>query len=286
MGIIASKSNWSAEGKNVLITGASSGIGSEMARNFAKAGASVALLARSRENLQAVADECKELGSPKAEIFLCDMTDDDLIKDATTKALEQFGRFDVLILNAGRSQGCYFEEINNVHDINYLLKLNINGVINTLYHLLPSIPKSSSSRIVVISSVAGLLPVPYRSVYCASKHALNGFANSLRIEMKDTYGKDAPVVQVINFPEVQGTELNNGRMDFGADQPPIKFDTTKVITVEEACSSLTKKIEEGVREWGQPLKVSILLPLLSIIPNILENIIIKTVKKTHYRPTK
>ncbi len=286
MGLISSKVDWSAEGKHVLITGASSGIGSEMAKNFAKEGASVALLARSSESLQAVANECKELGSPKAEIFLCDMTDDDQIKVATTKALEQFGRFDVLILNAGRSQGCYFEEINDIHDINYLLKLNINGVINTLYHLLPSVPKSSSSRIIVISSVAGLMPVPYRTIYCASKHALNGFANSLRIEMRDTYGSDAPVIQVINFPEVQGTKLNNGRMDFGADQPPIEFDTSKVITVEEACVSLMKKIVEGVREWGQPLKVSILLPLLSIIPNVLEKIIIKTVKKTSYRPTK
>ena len=171
------------------------------------------------------------------------------------EALEQFGRFDVVILNAGRSQGCYFEEIDDVDSINYMLKLNVNGVITTLYHLLPSVPKLSSSRIVVISSVSGLIPVPYRTIYCASKHALNGFANSLRLELNDSYGNDAPAIQVINFPEVRETCLNSGRMDFGADEPPIEFDTKHVMSVVKACSLLMMEIAKGTREWGQPLKV-------------------------------
>mmetsp|Transcript_13334 Transcript_13334/g.19973 ORF Transcript_13334/g.19973 Transcript_13334/m.19973 type:complete len:300 (-) Transcript_13334:256-1155(-) len=280
-----STSSWTAEGMNVLITGASSGIGSELARTFSREGASIALVARSKDKLLQVAKECKELGATRTEIFLCDMTDDSQIKKAIVdEALEQFGRFDVVILNAGRSQGCYFEEINDVDSINYMLKLNVNGVITTLYHLLPSVPKSSSSRIVVISSVSGLIPVPYRTIYCASKHALNGFANALRLELNDTYGNDAPAIQVINFPEVQGTDLNSGRMDFGADVPPVEFITKNVVAVEKACSLLMMEIAEGTREWGQPLKVKMLLPLWGFVPSFIDRMIMKTVKKTHFRP--
>eukprot|EP01083_Nonionella_stella_P210877 763011_1 len=104
--------------------------------------------------------------------------------------------------------GCYFEEIKDVESINYMLKLNVNGVINTLFYALPWVCMVSSSRIVIISSVAGIAPVPYRTVYCASKHALTGFANSLRIELKDTHGKDkSPKVQLINLQGVSGTSL-------------------------------------------------------------------------------
>ena len=155
MGSLLSTNHWSAEGKHVLITGASSGIGAELGRHFAKQGASLALLARNRDSLMIVAEECKTLGAPRVDVFSCDLTDDANIKKAITLAIENFGKFDVLILNAGRSMGCYFEEINDLESINYMLKININGVINSLFYALPSVPKVSDSRIVVMSSVAG-----------------------------------------------------------------------------------------------------------------------------------
>ena len=122
MGSILSSDAWTAEGKQVLVTGGSSGIGAELARSFAKQGASLALLARNEEALSAIAEECAELGAPKAEFFPCDLTNDTDIKNAVGAAIEQFGRFDVVILNAGRSQGCYFEEIKDLNSINYMLK--------------------------------------------------------------------------------------------------------------------------------------------------------------------
>lgn len=248
MGLLQSSTNWTAEGKHVLITGGNSGIGAELARNFAKKGASLALIARNQDTLSEVAKECSDLGSPKVETFPCDLTNDADIKTAMQSAIEKFGRLDVLVLNAGRSQGCYFEEIKDVESINYMFKINVHGVINTLYHALPDVPKSSSSRIIVISSVAGIIPVPYRTIYSATKHALTGFANSLRIELKDTYGKDAPTVQLINFPEVKGTKLNSGRMDFGADLPPIQFETgSRVKDVAESCALLMPEIAKGTR---------------------------------------
>lgn len=297
-------SSWNAAGKNVLITGASGGIGAELARKFAKQGASLALLARNKDSLSAVAKECTStsfsFGAPRAEIFPCDLTNDAELKTAIQSAIESFGRFDVLILNAGRSMGCYFEEIKDMESINYMLRLNVNGVINSLFCALPSVPKSSSSRIVIISSVSGLVPVPYRTIYCASKHALTGFSNSLRIELNDTYGPDAPSVQLINFPEVKGTSLNSGRMDFGADRPPVEFITNggKKVNlmgveeasaslggVEEASASLVAQIELGTNEWGQSFQHKIMVALRIVFATFVDSIILKYVKKTHRRPT-
>lgn len=286
MGLSISKSsNWSAEGKNVIITGASSGIGAELARNFAKEGSSLALISRNKDSLSAVKKECEELGATRVEIFSCDVTKEDELNVSVESAAAIFGRFDVLVLNAGRSQGCYFEEIKDVASINYMLKLNVNGVINFLLYALPFVPKSSSSRIVIMSSVAGLIPVPYRTIYSASKHALTGFANSLRIELNDSYGKNAPIIQLINFPEVKGTNLNSGRMSFGADIPPIEFITdSRVATVQKACADLMQQIVAGTNEWGQPLKLKILLPVRCLIAGVIDYIILKAVKKTHLRP--
>jgi NADP-dependent 3-hydroxy acid dehydrogenase YdfG len=283
---MSNNSDWSATGKHIFITGGSSGIGAEVARNFAKQGASLALFARSEDSLANVAKECIKLGAPKVEVFPCDITNDADLKTAIELAVDTFGKIDVLVLNAGRSQGCYFEEIKDIDSINYMFKLNVNGVINSCFYALPSVPKMSTSRIIFIGSVSGLIPVPYRTIYCASKHALTGFANSLRIELLDTYGKDSPCVQLINFPEVSGTKLNQGRMEFGADSPPVQFKTDGVATVEEAVSSLMQQIAQGSSEWGQPLKIRLLLPFRGLIPRILDAIILKTVKKTHVRPPK
>lgn len=282
------KSQWTAESKHVLITGASSGIGAELARSFARQGAELALIARGKTgSLQDVAEECRTLGSPRAETFVCDMTDSSQIRSAVDVAVEQFGRFDVVICNAGQSMGCYFEEIRDTEQIDYMLSLNVGGVIKTVHHVLPAVPKIPSSRLVIISSVSGLLGVPYRTVYCASKHALTGFANSLRCELRDTYGKSSPAVCLINFPEVSGTKLNTGRMDMGAKRPPAEFDTSSesgTSSVEEACGLAISAIAAGKRESGHPRKIGILLPLYRIIPNVLDGIIMKAVRKNHHRP--
>jgi len=283
MGIFWSKPAWEAEGKNVFISGGSSGIGAELARQFAAKGANLALVARRKPLLEEIAAECRQAGAGKVQVYTCDLTVNSQIQSATQQAITDFGGFDVVVLNAGRSQGHYFEEIKDVEQIDYMLKLNISGVINTCHYLLPSIYKTPNSRLVVISSTAGIVPVPFRTIYCASKYALTGFCNSLRMELKDTYKDNSPAVCLINFPEVSGTQINSTRMDFGADSPPFGFDGSISIPVEKACRDLIREIACGTREWGHPLQVAILRPFYSIIPAFLEGIIMKRVKKTHVR---
>ena len=293
MGLMFSKrkdDNWTVSSRNILITGASSGIGAELARKFAAEGANLALLARSESNLEKVAKECRELsdGSSNITIHCCDLTNNKEIESALSDAIEKSinNQFDVVILNAGRSQGCYFSEINDVDQIDYMMKLNIGGVIIPIQKLLPSVVKCHKSRIVVISSVAGLIPVPYRTIYCATKSAINAFCGSLRMELNDTYAYDmAPKVCVVNFPEVKNTALNSDRMNFGAKLLPAQFDPDAAQELSYSCEQcIEQAIKPGIRSWGQPLKVSLLLPLLTILPNILEVLIMKHIKKTTSRP--
>ena len=277
---------WQAKDKNVFITGASAGIGKQIATKFAAQGASLALVARSKDRLNEVAEECRKLGAPVVEVFPCDLTNSENIKSATEQATASFKSFDVAFLNAGRSQGCYFEEIKDVSQMDYLLRLNVNGVLTTLHYLLKSIPKSGDSRIVVISSIAGRVGIPYRTLYCASKHALTGFANALRMELLDTYGADnAPAVCLVNFPEVSGTDLNTNRMTMGADRPPAEFDGSAAVDVATACDDLMSNIAAGTRESGlSSTKTKLLVPLSGVIPTTTDSIIMKHIKATHSRP--
>jgi len=284
-GLFSSSSKWEATSRKVLITGASSGIGAELARIFAKEGAQLALLGRNEERLQAVARECETLGAEIVKMYVADLIDNKDIDRVTKQALQDFVGFDVVILNAGRSQGCYFEEINDVEQVDYMMKLNVSGVINPLQKLLPSIYKSKNSRIVFVSSTAGIIPVAYRSIYCASKFAVTGFAGALRMELNDTYGAErAPKVCLVAVPEVNGTNLNAGRMDFGATQPPAQFKNDTSADLEPTCQQLMQAIRNGDREWGLPAKVRFMRPLSSLLPELCDNMVLKHLRKTHYRP--
>lgn len=290
-------------GRKVLITGASSGIGACVARLLAKEGTHMALLGRDKHRLDAVAQECRQIAANnhqkggggggeepaaniiKIEIYTCDLTDNDDMDKATARAVADFENFDALFLIAGRSQGCYFEEIHDAKQIDYMLKINVSGVLLMIQKLLPYVYKSSHSRIVILSSVSGIVAVPYRTIYCATKHALTGFSRALRMELQDMYGPEkAPVISLINFPEVKDTALNDARMDFGAVLPAARFSVDAALGLEESCLGLLEAVRKGKREWGEPTKAKILLPLYSIIPQVIENIVMAHVKKTHFRP--
>jgi NADP-dependent 3-hydroxy acid dehydrogenase YdfG len=284
-------------GRKVLITGASSGIGACLARLLAKEGTHMALMGRDLERLNAVAQDCREIAATAAnpsqasspiqvEVYTCDLTDNDDMDKATAAAVQDFENFDALFLVAGRSQGCYFEEIRDAKQIDYMLKINVSGVLLMIQKLLPFVYKSNHSRIVILSSVSGIVAVPYRTIYCATKHALTGFSRALRMELQDTYGVDqAPIISLINFPEIKDTALNDARMDFGGTLPPARFSVDAALGLEESCIGLLEAVRQGKREWGEPTKAKILLPLYRIIPQVIDKIVMAHVKSTHFRPT-
>jgi len=169
------------EGKSVIITGSSTGLGAEFARAFAAEGASVSLTGRNEKNLQEVAAECKKLGA-KAIYTAGDITSDEVRKKLVEKTVAEFGKIDVLVNNAGLAadQGNILEPKYDVFDTLH----NVN--LRSVYHLCGLAAKElvkSKGNIVNISSCAGIRPFPGGTSYCISKAGLDMLTRCLAAEL-------------------------------------------------------------------------------------------------------
>ena len=167
--------------KIVWITGASSGIGEALAYAFAKEGAFLVLSARNIEKLKKVRDNCLKSTS-KCWIFPIDLLEVGKLEKAVTEVIKQAGKIDVLINNAGRSQRSLAKETPLEIDRN-IMELNFFSVVALTKLVLPQMLKNGSGHIVVISSISGKLGFPMRTAYAASKHAVQGYFESLRAEL-------------------------------------------------------------------------------------------------------
>ena len=165
-------------GKNVLITGASSGIGAALAREFARRGANLILLARNRERLEETRQACLSGGAGTVRLVEADITDYPAI-DAFTPTLE--GRLDFLILNAGISQRSLAVETDESVD-RRVMEVDYFGPVHLTKALHAAGKWDKDTHIAATSSISGLFGFPQRSAYCAAKHALKGFYEALRLE--------------------------------------------------------------------------------------------------------
>lgn len=167
--------------KVVWITGASSGIGEALAHEFAKEGAKLVLSARRMEELERVK---KELGLPDSSVLKLpiDMLRPEEFAAKTQAVLEYFGQIDVLVPNAGVSQREKFLDVAPA-DFKKLMDTNFTNVVLLTREVLPYLVAQKSGGILVTSSVSGKIGTAYRSFYCASKHAIQGFFDSLRGEV-------------------------------------------------------------------------------------------------------
>lgn len=168
----------------VLITGASSGIGAELARQFSVDGARVALAARDAEQLAVVAEQCRALGS-EALVVVTDVSLEASCEAMVQRTVAHYGRLDVLVNNAGMSMSARLEDITDLSIFERLLRVNLLGSVWCTAYALPYL-KASRGRIVAVSSLAGLTGVPKRTAYAASKFGMAGFFDSLRIELAES----------------------------------------------------------------------------------------------------
>jgi UDP-glucose 4-epimerase len=166
-------------GRSAFVTGAASGIGAALARRLARAGAKVALVDRDLAGAQAVAAALREEGRG-AVALACDVTSADACQVAVAAALQELGGLDILVNNAGITHLGRFED-TRLDVIRRVMEVNFFGAVHCTKAALPGLLERRG-LVVVIASVAGLAPLPTRTGYSASKHALHGFFESLRAE--------------------------------------------------------------------------------------------------------
>jgi NADP-dependent 3-hydroxy acid dehydrogenase YdfG len=170
------------EGKVVVITGASSGLGEATARLLSTRGASIVLGARRVERLRSLAAELTGRGG-KALAVATDVTDCDQVKGLVDAAVRAYGRIDVMINNAGLMPQAPLERLK-VDEWDRMIDVNIKGVLYGIAAALPHMQRRKAGHIVNVSSVAGHKVGPGFTVYAATKHAVRALSEGLRQEVK------------------------------------------------------------------------------------------------------
>ena len=166
------------ERKVFALTGASSGIGASVAIALSKAGAKVALGARNIEALNLVKEQCVKVGGDAIAIQL-DVTEKGQCESFIHQTIQHYGQLDGLINNAGITVISKFEDITDLSSLEQVMKVNYLGSAYCTHFALPYL-KQSRGLIVAISSLCGKTGVPTRCGYVASKHAMQGFFDTLR----------------------------------------------------------------------------------------------------------
>lgn len=170
--------------KVVLITGASSGIGRESATAFAKLGADIILVSRTKEKLEQVADELKKF-NVTVLVCQCDVSKKDQVKEMSRIVLEKFDSVDVLVNNAGFAIYGSVSDLS-IDDIESQMETNYFGMVYCTKYFLPPMLDKKSGHIVNVASVAASFGLPGIAPYCASKFAMLGFSEGLKHELKNS----------------------------------------------------------------------------------------------------
>ena len=199
-----------ANAEVIVVTGASDGIGAEMARQWSARGADIALVlaARSVDKLEAVAAACRERGATVL-VQRCDVGVQSECIALVAAAVSAFGRIDTLVNNAGMSAHARFDEVSDLAWYETLMRINHWGSVWCTHAALPEL-KKARGRIVAVASLAGLIGVPGRTAYSGTKFAMVGFFEALRTELVDT-----GVSVTIAYPGVVATQTRY--RGFGAD---------------------------------------------------------------------
>lgn len=249
-------------GKVVIVTGASSGIGEATAREFGREGAKVVLAARRVDRLQSLAQEIEAMGA-EALVVQADLSKLEDIQKLVAQTLEKFDRIDVLVNNAGFGRLDWLENLDPVKDIQAQIDVNVMGVIQTTRQVLPVMMKQRSGCIVNMCSMAGLVGTPTYTIYAASKHAVHGFSEALRREVKP-WGIDVSLV----YPGGVVTEFGQ----HAGIKRKTKATTPKfmLLTAEQVGQAVVKLVRRPRRMWIIPWLWSVTAFMNKFIPGFVD----------------
>ncbi len=260
-------------GKTFVITGASSGLGKALAIALAAHNVNLVLAARNQEALNEVAQICGQSGSPLPLTVRTDVTDADQCRAMVEQAVKQYGSIDYLILNAGISMWSLFENVTDVSIFNKIINVNYLGAVHCIHSALPHLKKNRGT-IVAISSIQGKMGMPFHSGYAASKHALHGFLDSLRMELNDVH------ILTVMPHWISGTSLRENAL--GTDGQKIGLSkrrhSNESISLDMCSQAIIKAMIRGKSEVAIPFKLNFVPWLKLIAPGILRNLVLRKIR--------
>ena len=227
-----------ADGRIVLITGGSSGIGEAAAKKIAKAGGEVVLVARTPENLEKVADEIRSDGGI-AHVYPCDLADMDAIAAMADKVLADLGGVDILINNAGRSiRRSLALSYDRIHDYQRTMQLNYLGAVQLILKFIPGMRERGYGQIINVSSVGVQTRAPRFGAYIASKAALDSLCDALQAEVVSDDVKFTTVhMALVRTPMISPTKM---------------YDKFPALTPDQAAGVITDAIVHRPRRASSP----------------------------------
>lgn len=244
--------------QKVFITGASSGIGSALARLYAKQGAFLGLAARRGDQLQTLAKALTSAGATQVHCYPLDVTDAAVLRLAAEDFIARLGVPDIVIANAGVSGGTLTECVEDLEVIKRILEINVYGMAATFSPFIAAMRKNAKSgkpgRLVGIASVAGIRGLPGAEAYSASKAAAITYLESLRLELRSSGVKVVTIAP--GYIETSMTAVNPYRMPF-------------LLPADEAARRFVRAIERGSSYTVIPWQMGIVARLLRLLPNAL-----------------
>jgi short-subunit dehydrogenase len=252
------------EHKTIVITGASEGIGAELARQLASPHVRLVLAARRQEALQAIAKQCAAKGAQTVAIPT-DVSQQGACQALIDQALKACGSIDVLVNNAGISMHAPFEAITDLQTFDRVMLVNFYGPMWLTHAALPEL-RRTQGLIVGVSSLAGKTGVPGRTTYCASKFALSGFYEALRIELAGS-GVDITMV----FPGVVDTEIRRNGLNARGERAGVSgLKEEGAMPVEQCAREIVEAMRRRKREHVMTTKARLGLKIKAFFPAVVD----------------
>ena len=233
----------------IIITGASSGLGKALAKHYASLGSTLGLIARNKTSLESLVNELPDTTSIFYDI---DVRDAESMQSAASDFIQRYGCPDIVIANAGISQGTLTEYAEDSKVFESILATNVTGIVNTFQPFITVMRTQGKGNLVGISSVASYRGLPGASAYSSSKAAANSYLESLRVEM---YGSGVSVITICPGYIVTPMTANN------------PFQMPFIMTAETAAKKIVHIINHKKIFSVIPWQMGIVARILKLLPN-------------------
>lgn len=233
-----------------VVTGASSGIGRALAKALAGEGARVGLIARRRDQLEALAGEIAAAGGTAA-LAVADVGDRGQVGGAVEEVRGRLGPVDLLVANAGVGAPTLLDPMN-VSDVEKMMRVNVLGVVNAVAAVLPEMLRRGRGHLAAVSSLAAYKGLPGESGYCSSKAAVNAFLEGLRIQLR---GRGVAVTTICpGFVKTPMTDVNDFPMPW-------------LLRADEAARRIVGALRRRKKVYNFPWQLTLLMKLTAWLPD-------------------